>query len=265
MSDIFFTSLISDVSETNDSFDTPTIESSLKGLNIRPTLTDKFKDVVSDITPTINGLMDNTPSDMEANEENLILLTLTVLGITNLEEIGNSAGHPVIECPKCKGTGCDKCNNKGEMESVIDKNEAQSLLEELRMRGVGNGTVKKLVQAMITIGEFSKELLSDTEYSVDGFISMLDKKNVLSPMMNSMKEFIKEFGLNVDSLQNNLSSLKKSVNSYVSKKGIDWLLDKLKSAFGEGIIKDKISDGTDILNSDTTDNVVNGNNLIKEQ
>jgi hypothetical protein len=268
MGKFFMDSLLIDINESSDS-NLSDIQTSLSNIvstmNINSELVEKFKEVIPTIIPVVNGLVENSNIEFESNTDNLTLLSLTILGISTLEETGNKAGHEVLECPSCGGDGCGECNNTGEKRSIMDKTEAQSLLEELRMRGIGNGIVKKMVSSFILIGEFSSNILKDTPHTINGLIDLLSSENVLKPMMNSISQFITEYKIDIEDLGNNLSSLTGSVNKYVSKKGVKWLLKRIEDTFGAKNVKLPDEGDGDILNSDTTEDQVDGNNLIKEQ
>jgi hypothetical protein len=268
MVNTFMDSLHINLNESSIELNQKTVDKILKGvikdMRINNGLFDKFKTNITESIPVVKALIENSNIKFETSPENLVLVTLTILGISSLEEMDNKAGHGVLPCTECGGSGCKSCDD-GVIKSILDKREAQSLLEELRMRGIGNGIVKKMVQSFVSIGEFTTTMLKGTEYSVNGLMDMLDKEHVMKPIMNALQQFITNYDITIETLSNNLLSLGSTIKSQVSKRGIKWLINKLKDAFGIEDIKMPDIDDTDILNSDTTDDQVIGNNLIKEQ
>ncbi len=269
MGKVFMDSLSINLNESRVDIDNETVVEILSGIikdmNINQNVLEKFKLSITDTIPVMKSLVDNSNIKFETTPENLVLLSLTVLSISNLEETDNKAGHGVLPCTNCGGKGCGECGDTGEIKAIIDKREAQSLLEELRMRGIGNGIVKKMVQSFVSIGEFTTTLLKKSKHSINGLVDMLDNESVLLPIMNAMEQFIREYDINIDTISNNLISLGSSVASYTSKKGVSWLVTKLSDVFGVENIELPETDNTDILISDTTEDQIGHNNLIKEQ
>ena len=269
MGKVFMDSLSMNINESRADIDNETVEVILSDIindmNINQGLLEKFKLNITDTIPVLKSLVDNSKIEFETTAENLVLLGLTVLSISNLYETDNKAGHGVLPCPSCSGKGCGECGDSGEVKAIIDKREAQSLLEELRMRGVGNVIVKKIVQCFVSIGKFTKTLLEKSDYSVSGLGDMLNDKSILLPIMNAMEKFIRDYDITIDTISNNLISLGSSVASHTSKKGFPWLVTKLSDVFGIENAELPETDNTDILISDPNEDDIEGNNLIKEQ
>jgi len=168
---------------------------------------------VSFMMPIINELIKNSKISVDLSNENLALLTITVLSIVYLEESKNKTGQ--------------KLNPDG-TKSKVSKEDTDTLLTELKLRGVGNGIVKKIVKTFLTIGDFFKKFLKKTTFAINGLIDMFAYSALLMPAMNALLLFIGKYELTFETIVGNLLSLGASTTALLSKQGISWLMDKLK-------------------------------------
>jgi hypothetical protein len=189
--------------------------------------------------PTISNLIEKSNLEIEMNQENLVLLTITVIAIAYLEETSNKTGEDF--------------NQKGISE--VTKKDTQTMLEELKMRGIGQGIVKKLVSAVTAIGEFFKTIFKGTPYVINGLMDMFGYTALLIPCMNAISSFIGKYDLTIESLSLNLLSLGIGIASILAKNGVNWLVNNLKNSLN---LKNRNIDKSNKIDVDNS-------KLIKEQ
>jgi len=203
--------------------------------------------------PVVNNLIKTGAFSFEMNQENLILLTITVAAIFYLEETANKAG--------------DEVNAQGK-KSIVTKRDAQTMLEELKMRGIGQGIVRKFVSSFISIGEFFKMLFRGTPYVINGLLDLFGYASLLIPCMNAFSGFIGKYDITIENIGANLLSLGVGVGALLAKQGVSWLVNKLKQSLNiKGLGKDlEKSIGTKpyAIVDIETDNL-DKSKLIKEQ
>jgi hypothetical protein len=142
------------------------------------------------------------------------------------------------------------------------------MLEELKMRGIGQGIVKKFVSALVAINKFFKMLFRGTPYVVNGLLDMFGYTALLLPCMNALSMFIGKYDITIENIAANLLSLGVGVGALLAKQGVAWLVKRLNNTLG---IKDLGKDSTtpvemrpfDIIDGET-DNL-DKSKLIKEQ
>jgi len=230
--------------------------------------------------PIVENLIRNGSIKIEMTPENIVLLCITALSITYLEETQNKAGDHRIVCKDCDGNGfqnnedenvedeeCITCKGTGYIESQVTKKDAQTMLEELKMRGIGNGIVKKFVAGFKAIGNFFKILLKGTPYIITGLIDMFGYTALLIPAMNAISAFVGKYDVTVDNLSSNLLSIGVGVGSLVAKQGVDWLVNKLKKSLHMKGLKAPLTTPTPVRAYDIVDGGTSLDNskLIKEQ
>ena len=203
--------------------------------------------------PIVQNLIDNSSLSIEMNTENLILLTITVVAITYLEETSNNVG--------------DEINSSGN-KSIVTKRDAQTLLEELKMRGIGQGIVKKLVSVFSVIGKFIKIVFRGTPYVLNGLLDIFGYTSLMIPFTNAISLFIGKYDLTIETITGNLLSLSIGVGAIISKRGVSWLVDKLKKSLNlKGFAKD-LDIPVEVRPYDIIDNETDNldkSKLIKEQ
>jgi hypothetical protein len=202
--------------------------------------------------PVVNGLIKTGSFNFELNSENLILLTITVAAIIYLEETSNKAG--------------DEVNQDGE-KSIVTKRDVQTMLEELKMGGIGQGIVKKFANAFSSIALFFKNLFKKTPFVINGLLDMFAYTSLMLPCMNAISSFIGKYDITIDNLSTNLLSVGVGVGALMAKQGVSWLVNKLKKSLN---IKGDTTNldipieirPYDIIDSDAE---IGNSKLIKEQ
>lgn len=240
-------------SSLNDSLITKIAKSLSRDLKFNISLVFTFGTGVKLMIPIVQNLINNSNLKIELTEENLILLCITILAVTYLEETNNKSG--------------DAINSQGD-ESLVTKSDAQTMLEELKMRGIGNGIVKKLVKVFKHITKFIKDILHKTQYSVNSLMDMLGYTAILIPCMNAISVFVGKYELNMDTLIGNLASISLGLGAMAARRGMNWLVNKIKSSLNIKKEKDDLDVPTaakpyEILDGETDNK--EGDSLISER
>lgn len=192
--------------------------------------------------PVVENLIKNGKIDIEMSMENIILLCITSIAITYLDESDNKTG-----------------------DVNVTKKDAQTMLTELKLRGVGNGIVKKIVEGFKAIGKFFKEFFKKTPIAINGLISMFGYTSILIPAMNAISAFVGKYDITIESLAANLLSLGIGASSFLATQGVNYLINKLKKSLNVKGLPNEIKD-VDIrqdISDGETDNVKG--KLIKER
>jgi hypothetical protein len=169
--------------------------------------------------PIVDKLMRNMNIDsIELTPDKVVLLTLAALTIIYIEE---------------KKFKSDK------EEEVLTK-DSKSMLEELKMMGIGNGIVKKLIKAFQSIKNIFFIIGKHLGAVVGGFIDMFAYTGMLIPIMNGILYIVGKYDLNIDTLIQNFIGLAMGVGTIIAKHGITEIVNKLKDKFS--INKKKVID-----------------------
>ena len=218
--------------------------------------------------PIVEGLIKNGVLKVEPTMENIVLVSIAALTITYLEESKNKVGDPEVPCDcKSKSKDCKNCGGTGMIKSVVTKQDARTILEELKLRGIGNGIIKKMAECFKFLGNILKDLFKNTPYIVNGLIDMLGYTSILIPAMNGISAIIGKYDITMDTLIGNTSAIVLGISIFLSKYGFDWLVNKFKNKFGfntKGLDVPTAVRSYDIVESDTDQETL-GNKLIKEQ
>jgi hypothetical protein len=196
-------------------------------------------------------------------------VSIAALTITYLEESKNNVGDSEVPCEcKIKSKDCKNCGGTGMIKSVVTKQDARTILEELKLRGIGNGIIKKMAECFKFLGNILKDLFKNTPYIVNGLIDMLGYTSILIPAMNGISAIIGKYDITMDTLIGNASAIVLGISIFLSKYGFDWLVNKFKNKFGfntKGLDVPTAVRSYDIVDSDTDQETLGGNKLIKEQ
>lgn len=209
-----------------------------KDLKFNVKLIFTFGTGIASMYPIVLGLIENQNLKIDTTPENIALLTLTSVVILALET---------------------------EKNKEISKDEIKFLLNELKLRGIGNGIVKKMVSSFKSIGNLLKILFKNTSTTVRHLIDMFGYTSLLIPTMNALSSIVSDYNWTMDTIIGNLSSLGVGVLTFLAKNGWDYLVKKLKS-------KTKINPEIDRMKIKGEEELdygqdfyPTGGNLIKEQ
>ena len=267
----------------NESVDDSYIQNILKSLSrdlkFNYSLVFTFGAGIKVMYPVVENLIKNGNLKVDLNPESIVLLTIAALSITYLEEKNNKSGDDVVECPDCDALGyigeeedgseeeCKSCNGSGAFKSEVTKADARTILEELKLRGFGNGIVKKLVSCFESIGNLFKTIFKNTPYIISGFLDMFAYTTILIPSMNSISWMIDKYDFNIETLPMNFLSIGVGVSTFLAKNGFNYLVNKLKDKLHIKINKDldkpTFAKPYDIKDGEGKD--LGKNILIKEQ
>jgi hypothetical protein len=118
--------------------------------------------------------------------------------------------------------------------------DSKTMLEELKLRGVGNGIVKKIIRAFYSIKNIFYIIARHLGAVVGGFIDMLSYTSILIPIMNGVYFIVDKYDLTLDNLIDNFTGLSIGIGTIVAKHAIIDIVDKIKTKFP--ISKSKIID-----------------------
>lgn len=185
-------------------------------LNLNFRLVSTFGFGIGTFLPIVNQLMKNMDlSSVELTRETIVLLTLTAISIIFLEE---------------------KKPKDPEEEAQLIK-DSKSMLEELRMKGIGDGIVKKLIKCLKSAKNIFKIIGKHLGAVVGGFMDMFAYSAIMVPIMTTLSSVINKFDLNLDTMPQNFLMLATGVGTIIAKHGISYLLKRLK---GKLKISDKV-------------------------
>lgn len=176
----------------------------------------KFGTTITAFYPIVGKLITNAQLKLDNPAEAAVLLTICAISIIYTED-----------------------KNLKPEDSMKLKNQCRSMLEELKLRGIGNGIVKKLISCFRAIFKLFKTIGKHLGSVVVSFFDMFGFTALLLPVLNSIMACIGKYDLNLDTLSGNLLSIGVGVGTFVAKNIITNVLKKLnKSSKEDEIIHD---------------------------
>ena len=193
--------------------------------------------------PVVDALIKNSNIRAEITTENIILLTTASLFIIFLEE-----------------------KNKSKKNITVTRKDIKTILEELKLRGFGNGIVKKIVNCYKSINNIIKVIFKNSPYALGGILEMIGYTSLLIPTMNAVDSLIGKYHMTIDNLPENFLSLGIGVISFVAKNGLNYLINKLKDKLDINLPKNlgKHNIVPELIPNDNID-IKSNDELIKEQ
>lgn len=162
---------------------------------------------INALYPVVDSLIRNMKiSSIDITSERVILLTICAFTIIYLEE------------KKYKDT----------KEEDIIRGDIKSMLVELKMLGIGNGIVKKMVRLLKSFTNIYNAIYRHIGKAVDSFIDMFAYVSILIPIINAISYIIGKYTLNTDTFILNIKGLIIGIGTIVSKHGIKYLINKIK-------------------------------------
>jgi hypothetical protein len=188
----------------------------LSDLKLDTKLVFTFGAGIGALYPVVQNMMSNLSlSGVEMTQETTVLLTIACITIVYLEE---------------------KKFKTPEEEEKLTK-DSKSMLEELRMRGIGDGIVKKVMKSIESIKNVFAVVAKHLGAMVGGVIDMFGYTAILIPIMNAILWVIGKYEMSVDAVIQNFFSLGVGIASRIAKHGLVELINKLK-----GVISNKTKD-----------------------
>ena len=118
----------------------------------------------------------------------------------------------------------------GKKEDLVRK-DCKSMLEELKMMGIGNGLIKKLVEGLKSIKNIFSLIGKHIGSVIVGFIDMFAYTAILIPIMNGILSVVDKYNLNLDTLPQNFLGLGIGIGTIIAKHGISEIINRLKDKF----------------------------------
>lgn len=178
----------------------------VKDLKLNFALVGTFGTGIGTFIPIVDKLMNNMNISTELNTEKIVLLTICSLTIIYLEE--------------------KKYKNEKEEQDLI--NDSKSMLEELKMMGLGNGIVKMVIKALGSIKNIFNLIGKHVGAVVGGIVDMFAYTAIMLPVMNGIQYIIGKYDLTPETLSQNLIGLAAGMGTIITKHGIVYILNKLK-------------------------------------
>lgn len=178
----------------------------IKDLKLNFALIGTFGTGIGTFVPIVDKLMRNMNISTELDTEKIVLLTICSLTIIYLEE--------------------KKFKDEKEEQNLID--DSKSMLEELKMMGLGNGIVKIVIKALSSIKNIFNIIGKHVGAVVGGIIDMFAYTALLLPVLNGIQYIIGKYDLTPETLAQNLIGLAAGMGTIIAKHGIVYILNKLK-------------------------------------
>jgi hypothetical protein len=204
-----FDEIVSEASGGKSSYERVT-KKIISDLKLNFSLVATFGAGIGALYPVVQGIMTNMNLDsFNLNTESVVLLTLAAVTITYLEE---------------------KKFKSSEEEATLTK-DSKSMLEELKMRGFGNGIVKKLMKSLESIKNIFSIIGKHLGAVVGSIIDMFAYTSLLIPIMNGVMFIINKYDLNLETLPQNFLGLAVGVGTIIAKHGIVEIINRIKNKF----------------------------------
>lgn len=209
-----------------------------KDLNFNIKLIFTFGTGIASMYPIVLGLIKNQNLKVDLTTENIVLLTLTSVVILALET---------------------------QKDMDLSKEDVKTLLTELKLRGIGNGIVKKMVNCLKSLGNVVGLLFKNTPNVIRSLVDMFAYTSLLIPTMNALSTIVNQYDWTMDTIIGNLSSLGIGILTFLAKNGFDYLVNKLKKKVKLNPELDKMSKTGNVEVGDVEDYDVGNSKLIREQ
>jgi hypothetical protein len=207
MAEEMFQSLDGVINESDDSSWKKVSEKIISDLKLNLKFVGTFGTGINAFFPIVDSIMRNTKLSIEKTPEVIVMMTITAFAILYIEG--------------------GKCKNEKEKASL--EKDSKSLLEELKLRGVGNGIVKKLIKSFKSIKNIFFTIAKKTGIVIGEFIDMFAYTSILIPIMNGILFLINKYQFNLDTIIDNFIGLAVGVGTISTKHAIVDLIKKLKN------------------------------------
>lgn len=184
------------------------INKTIKDLKLNASMVLSLGTGIQGMIPVVNNLIKNSSLKIDMTIEAVVLMSISAITIAYLEEV------------------------KEEAQKKIMEKDAKSMLEELKLKGVGNGIIKKLVSCIKAIGNIFKILFKNKRHVINGVFDMFAYTSIVIPFLNGISYMINKYEINIDTLVSNFVSLGLGVTTIIAKHGINYLINKLKDKLG---------------------------------
>jgi len=216
----------------------------IKDLKLNLSIVGTFGAGISAMYPIVEGLIKNMEINIDLTPEKVVLLTIAAFTITYLEE--------------------KKSKMDPNKEASLTK-DCKSMLEELKMSGIGNGIVKKVIEGFKSIKNIFSLIGKHMGAIVGGFVDMFAYASLAIPLLHAVAAIIGKYDLTLDSLPGNFLGLASGIGTLIAKHGITDILNRLKGKlpFNKKKVIDEID--TPIIQKFGDADIEQDGNLIKEE
>lgn len=183
------------------------LKSIIKDLKLNFSLIGVFGAGIGAFYPIANSLM--SKMSIEITDDVVVLATICAATIILLEE--------------------SKIKNFEKQRKIIK--DSKTLLEELKLRGVGNGVIKKLITAFYSIKNIFSIIGKHIGAVIGGFTDMFAYTSILIPVMNAINFVIGKYEFTLDNIDDNFLGLSFGVGTVAAKYAIVDIINKIKSKF----------------------------------
>lgn len=221
LTQIFLSIIGSDTLNESDESYKVVLKKIVSDLKLNGSLSLTFGAGMTSMFPLVAKLVTNMSMKIDITPETIVLMTIAAVTIAHLEEQ-------------------KQLKNREEVEK-----DAKSILEELKLRGIGNGIIKKLVKCVQSVTSIFNLLFRHKRHVANGLMDMFAYAALSTPIINAALYMIGKYQLTIDTLPANFLSIGLGVTTLIAKHGIRYIIN---------LLKDKIKlDEIDILGSDHSD------------
>ena len=182
----------------------------ISDLKLNVSLVATFGAGIGALYPVVQGLMENMNLDsFILTPESIVLLTLSSVTISYLQE---------------------KKFKSAEEEDQLTK-DSKSMLEELKMKGFGNGIVKKLIKSLESVKNIFLVIGKHIGAVIGSILDMFAYTSLLIPLLNGVMSIIHKYDLNLETLPQNFLGLAVGVGTIIAKHGIVEIINRIKNKF----------------------------------
>lgn len=182
----------------------------ISDLKLNVSLVATFGAGIGALYPVVQGLMENMNLDsFILTPESIVLLTLSSVTIAYLQE---------------------KKFKSAEEEDQLTK-DSKSMLEELKMKGFGNGIVKKLIKSLESVKNIFLVIGKHIGAVIGSILDMFAYTSLLIPLLNGVMSIIHKYDLNLETLPQNFLGLAVGVGTIIAKHGIVEIINRIKNKF----------------------------------
>lgn len=207
MTDFFIENLRSKILEdkVDKSFVEDIIKKTQKDLKLNFTILATYGAGITAIYPIIFDLVNNSKLNIDMSPEKIVLLIITALTIVYLEE-------GKLDIKKAEGV----------------KRDSKTMLEELKLNGIGNNIVKKVIKCFKSVQNIFNLIGKHSGKIAEYIYDMFSYTALLIPFLNAVAAVVGKYDLNIDTLPGNFIGIGVGIGSIVAKNGISYIIDKMK-------------------------------------
>lgn len=170
----------------------------IKDLKIDLKLLNNFENSIDILIPFVKNILKNT-KNIEVNKQNTVLTSISISFIIYLEK--------------------EKNNDEEKLTKV-----SKSLLEELRLRGIGNGIIKDIIKSLDIIKNLIAFFYKYFKKDIITFTQLFSLKNIDCAFHN-ISSIVSEYDMSIENINQNFNNIITGNSSVILKKDIIKLLD----------------------------------------